>query len=71
MSEAIYLLNWQLVGMERMQPTNRYHRAIENEENKTGLKGFEPLTYRLRVCRSTELSYKPAKCLNIVVYPLD
>jgi hypothetical protein len=35
-------------------------RNLKKIVHQTGLKGFEPLTYRLRVCRSTELSYKPA-----------
>jgi hypothetical protein len=40
---------------------NRWDFHVKLITKQAGLKGFEPLTYRLRVCRSTELSYKPAK----------
>ena len=34
-------------------------RNMGKIEKIAGLKGFEPLTYGLRVRRSSELSYKP------------
>ena len=45
-------------GMERTRDLRIMKKTIEET---AGLKGFEPLTYGLRVRRSAELSYKPRK----------
>ena len=42
--------------LEKLEMTSRMHK---NNNKKTGLKGFEPLTCGLRVRRYAELSYRP------------
>ena len=41
------------------KPNIRYDSKESETINKTGLKGFEPLTCGLRVRRYAELSYRP------------